>query len=220
MIGPGQGLLHSQSGRPMDQLCRDNVRQAPGHLREGGYCQLLCNWVCPSGQDGTERLATWFEGTGCDAWVLHSHTEDAATYAHKRAGELADAPEQSARLFEEWMAYYEQEQVEAIGFGVITLRRSRERPNWFRCEPLPKLDGPCGAAIEQRFILSDFLRDNREDRALLACHLRPRGQAPLETRVPVVGRRLDCGRIAPIRHERVILRWRCRTRSGRFHHWL
>src|SRR5262249_10978295 len=115
----------------------------------------------------------WFDGLGCDAWVLRAHTEDAATYALKRAGERTDTPEEAARFFDAWMAYAEREGIEAVSFGVITLRRARGRSNWVQGEALPPVVGACGAAIEQRFLRRDFLDARRDDRALLTCRLRP-----------------------------------------------
>jgi hypothetical protein len=156
----------------VDDLCRDIIRRAPEFLREGGYCQLVCNWAHVPGQDWRARLASWVEGSGCDVWVLRSFTEDAPTYALKRVADLAGDPGQAARWFEEWMAYYERERIEAVSFGVITLRRRAAGPNRFACDSLPEMRGPCGAAIEQRFLRWDFLRAQREA-DLLACCLRP-----------------------------------------------
>jgi hypothetical protein len=157
----------------VDDLCRDIVRRAPEFLREGGYCQLVCNWAHVAGQDWSARLASWVEGSGCDAWVLRSFTEDASTYALKRVAEVGDTPGQATRWFDGWMAYYERERIEAVSFGLITLRRRAARPNWFRCDSLPALCGPCGAAIEQRFLRWDFLRAQRDDADLLGCCLHP-----------------------------------------------
>jgi hypothetical protein len=173
VIAPARGWLHTHSRRPTDDLCRDVVRRAPEFLSEGGYCQLVCNWAHVAGQDWSARLASWVEGGGCDAWVLRSFTEDAPTYAHKRVAELGCNPGQATRWFDGWMAYYERERIEAVSFGLITLRRRAARPNWFRCDSLPALRGTCGAAVEQRFLRWDFLRAQRDDTDLLACRLRP-----------------------------------------------
>jgi SAM-dependent methyltransferase len=171
VIAPEDGTLHTYSGLPADQLCQTIVRQAPTFLSEGGYCQLLCNWVQIRGQEWRERLASWFKGTGCDAWVLHSHSEDVADYALKRISEAESDSELVARKFDQWMAYYTQEHIEAIGFGVITMRCSFRRPNWFRCEQLPEVHGVCGDAIAQKFVLTDFLETHCDDQVLLNARL-------------------------------------------------
>lgn len=171
VVGPEQKWLHTHGGRPLDHLCRDIIRTAPTYLREGGFCQLVCNWVHRTGEDPTARLASWFDGTGCDAWVLRVRTEDAVTYALSRAREMAEGDDLGPR-FDDWMAYYERERIEAISFGVITMQRSAG-PRWFQLEPMPEMRGSCGRAIEQRFLQRAFLQSCRQDRDLLARRLRP-----------------------------------------------
>lgn len=171
VIAPGHGTLHTHSGLPTDQLCRQIIRTAPAYLREGGYCQLLCNWVQLSGQDWRERLATWFAGTGCDVWILHAHSEEAAEYAQHRINEMTEDSAHAATQFADWMAYYEREKIEAIGFGVITMRRSARETNWLRYDQLPEVIGPCGSVIERGFRLRDFLETHGEDQSLLNVQL-------------------------------------------------
>ena len=54
----------------LDGFCRNLVKQAPAHLEEGGFLQMLCEWPEIEGQPWEERLAEWFAGTGCDAVVF------------------------------------------------------------------------------------------------------------------------------------------------------
>jgi hypothetical protein len=69
------------------------------------------------------------------------------------------------------MAYYTQEQIEAIGFGLITMRHTFRQSNWLRCERLPEVHGACGDALAQKFVLTDFLAAHHDDRALLDARL-------------------------------------------------
>jgi SAM-dependent methyltransferase len=178
VIAPAAGPLHSQAGKPADDLLRVIVQAAPRHLQPAGFCQVVGNWVHPAGGDWRARLAGWVDGLGCDAWALQARTEDAATYAHQRIAEATDDPgyprsgSPAARMFDEWMADYERQGIEAVGYGVITLRRSTRGTSWFRCDPLPDVEGPCGPAIAQGFALRDFLEANRSDDALLAARVR------------------------------------------------
>ena len=71
------------------------------------------------------------------------------------------------KQFNAWMGYYERERVEAIGFGLITMRRSNRASNWFRYESWPEMIGACGEAIEQRLCCRDFLEAHSDDRKLL-----------------------------------------------------
>jgi hypothetical protein len=173
VISPVKGPVWRDGGMRGDWFCRRVVREVPARLREGGFCQLACNWVHTAGEDWRAALAGWFEGTGCDVWVLHIRTFDPASYAaswlEPRPGET---PEARARRFAERMQYYEQERIEAIGYGVIVMRRTGGRPNWWYCDAAPEPTGPCGAAVRLRFALRDFLEATRDDAVLLAARVR------------------------------------------------
>jgi len=95
-----------------------------------------------------------------------------ADYAFKQGSNLTSDADQIEKRFDAWMAYYQQERVEAIGFGLITMRRSNRLSKWFRCDTWPEMLGPCGDAIERGFVARDFLEEN-DDRDLLetrVCH--------------------------------------------------
>ena len=59
VIAPEQVYIHSHSDMSLDRFCEAVVRTAPGFLSEGGYCQVVCNWVQPVGENWQERLASW-----------------------------------------------------------------------------------------------------------------------------------------------------------------
>jgi hypothetical protein len=174
VISPERRYVYRDGGMEADRLCQKIVRQVPQFLHEGGFCQILCNWAESNSQDWQERLHGWFEGTGCDVWVMRSDTSDAGTYAstwiqHTERHES----DQYARRFEEWMAYYEEQGIDAVGAGLITMRRSSSHANWFRADHAPeRMVGPCGDAILRGFELRDFLETVRDDEALLATPLR------------------------------------------------
>jgi Methyltransferase small domain len=172
VIAPEQIYLHSHSGMPLDHLCETIVRTAPAFMREGGYCQLLCNWVQLAGEDWRGRLASWFDENGCDAWILHSHSENAAEYALNRLSNLAPSAAHLKKQFDAWISYYERERIEAIGFGLITMRRSKRSLPWFRCDSWPEMIGACGDAIERGFAARDFLEAHSDDRVLLEARVR------------------------------------------------
>ena len=169
-IAPDRGPLHSQTGRPSDELFRHLVRTAPQHLTEGGYFQMVGSWVQTTGEDWRDRLAGWFAGCGCDAWVLHTDPEDATAYALQRAHDDGGTANETARRFDEWMAYAGRERIEAVCNGVVTLRRRSGRANWVRHDRLHKVPTDGGRFVEQGFALRDFLEC--DDRTLLAAKLR------------------------------------------------
>jgi hypothetical protein len=154
---------------PADEFTRRLLRRAPAMLEEGGYCQIVGDWVQPAGQDWHERLTGWFEGSGCDAWVLRTATTEAGEYAHMWIRDTEHpTPDEAVRLYEEWTSYYARQGIEAVGTGLIVLRRRSESANWMRFDELPEgTGGEIGDAVLQGFRLRDFLAAHQDDDALL-----------------------------------------------------
>jgi methylase of polypeptide subunit release factors len=173
VVCPETRYLYCQGGQRGDDLCRNIVRSVPRFLREGGCCQIVSDLAHIQGEDWRQRLRGWLEGTGCDAWVIHSLTLDAAAYAAHWLREI-DGPDlrDHTRRFEAWMAYYEQERIEAVSFGLLALRRATGRKNWFRCEEARQARTPSGAEIALGFARYDYLEAVRDDRVLLDARLR------------------------------------------------
>ena len=180
-ISPRLRYFYRDSGQPGDSFCRRLVREAPEFLNDGGLFQMTLDWVEHVGQDWRQRLAEWFEGTGCDAWVLRLNCETAANYAYLwiRDTEPGDS-EQTARLYEEWVEYFEREAVEAVSTGLIAMRRTGAARHWLRLEEAPaRIIGPIGDWVAQGFLLRDFLEAN-SDEQLLTAKLRLVPEARLE----------------------------------------
>ncbi len=162
VLSPERSYIYRDSGMHGDSITQSIVRQVPSFLREGGYCQILCNWAHVAGQDWRDRLGSWFEGTGCDAWILRTDTLDAAAYAAKWIRHTErDAAERFQQRFDAWMDYYREAQIEAVSGGAITLRRRAAVRNWFSTEDGPeKMLGPAGDAILRTFEVHDFLESD------------------------------------------------------------
>ena len=182
VISPESRYLFRDSGMRGDEICRTIVKQAPAHLNEGGTCQMLCNWAHLRGEDWKDHLASWFEGSGCDAWVIRSETQDAAVYGDVwlRQTERHEL-EKSPQLFEQWMDYYDRNGIESVSAGLIGLRR-RSGKNWVRIEDAPpKMFGPVGEDVAKGFEVRTFLATG-DDQALLASRLRIDPDVRLEQR--------------------------------------
>jgi SAM-dependent methyltransferase len=169
VISPESRYIFRDGGMEGDAICRHIAGEAPRFLAEGGYFQMLCNWVEPAGENWRERLAGWFEGSGCDAWVLHTKRYDPADYASLWIRHTErDSHQEYLRRFEEWIAYYDRLGIGGMGGGIITLRKAGGRPNWFRADEAPEKTVEAGGeAILLGFELYDFLQTVREDAALL-----------------------------------------------------
>lgn len=126
VISPGTGerLVYRDSGLPGDRVVEDIVRAAPGHLAEGGWCQVLANWVIVRDRPWDERLAEWLAGD-CDALVVQREVVDPAVYVElwlKDAG-LHGTPDY-LRRYDTWLSWFDDQGIEAVGFGWVNLRAS------------------------------------------------------------------------------------------------
>ena len=168
IVSPGCERVGRENPLGGDALVERIARSMPAHLNEDGYGQMVCDWIEPPEQAWYTRLAPWFQDSGCDAWVLRGATRSAAEYVGYHLTSEKEEVREAAR--QEWLAYLQREQVRQIGFGVISLRRRRSGPNWFRADGLPEnVHGAVGEAIERGFTAADFLASpsGGSNRALL-----------------------------------------------------
>lgn len=171
IISPDNVYYFLHSGMTGDEVCRTIARQAGHYLSPGGYCQFLANWTAIAGEDWRTRLAGWFAGTGCDAWVLRRGSTPPDEYAAIWI-ETDEGPGAFGRSFETWMDYYEGLGVEAIDSGLVTMRRSASAP-WFRADDSPEtMTFPTGPDVVRTIQLQDFLARHEDDAALLAARFR------------------------------------------------
>ncbi|MGC8792157.1 MAG: methyltransferase [Bryobacteraceae bacterium] len=171
-ISPGQRYLYRDSGEPGDRFCQRLVREAPAFLKEGGFLQMTLDWAERAGEDWRQRLAAWFEGSGCDAWVLRLQREPAPSYAWMWVRDTEPGgPQQAGRVYEEWVQYFEREHIEAVSTGLITMRRRSGR-NWTQIDEAPGEPDPHGGEwVALAFAQRDYLEGAR-DETLLAARLR------------------------------------------------
>ncbi len=124
----GERLVYRDSGLPGDQVVERLVRHAPDHLTDGGWCQILANWVVARDQPWDERLAAWLDGR-CDALVVQRETLDPAEYVElwlKDAGHHGGAD--YAERYDTWLSWLDEQGVEGVGFGWVNLRRVDRAP--------------------------------------------------------------------------------------------
>lgn len=153
-----------------DAVCRRVAREAPAHLNEGGLCQFLAHWAIVRGEDWTERLAGWFEGSGCDAWVLRRGVIAPEDYAAMWIETGADG-RGFDETFADWMRFYEERGIEWIGSGLITMRK-RSGQNWYRADDAPdRIGDRAGEDVLRCIEHEDFLRAHPDDAALAGARL-------------------------------------------------
>ena len=119
----GERLVYRDSGLPGDRVVEDIVRAAPDHLTDGGWCQILANWVIARDVTWGERLQPWI-AEDCDAFVVQREVIDPAAYVElwlKDAG-LHGGPDYAVR-YDTWLSWFDVQGIEAVGFGWINLHK-------------------------------------------------------------------------------------------------
>jgi methylase of polypeptide subunit release factors len=158
VVGPGTAThVYRDSGRAGDAVCAELAAAAPGLLAEGGTMQYLANWLHVAGEDWTERVAGWVAGTGLDAWVIQREVSDPVSYVRLW---LSDAAEHTDPVrMAAWLDWFDAHKVEAVGFGLVTLRRSGRADPVVRVEDLRQaVDQPLGEQVAAWFDRQDQLQ--------------------------------------------------------------
>jgi methylase of polypeptide subunit release factors len=148
---------YRDSGRAGDNLSAELAAAAPGLLADGGVMQYLANWAHITGEDWGDRVAGWVAGTGLDAWVIQREVADPLTYVNMW---LSDANEGlDADRAATWLDWFDAHKIEAVGFGLVTLRRSGHDDPVVRIEDLrQQVEPPFGDQVAAWFDRQDWLR--------------------------------------------------------------
>src|SRR5262249_51927475 len=123
IVGPGATrYTYRDSGRPGDGVSAELAGSAGDLLTDGGTMQFLANWLHVSGEDWRDRVAGWVAGTGCDAWIVQREVSDPVEYVNLWLRD-ANEPFDPARA-QAWLDWFDAQKIEAVGYGLVTLRRS------------------------------------------------------------------------------------------------
>ncbi len=151
-------FTYRDGGARGDAVVERLVRGAADHLAPDGMAQLLGNWEVRRGEDWREVLDRWLEGSGLDALVVQREVSDPCQYAETWTRDGGHRPGTSAyeRLYAAWLDDFAARDVEAIGFGVVTLSRPDNATGPAGQARAPRVDfvdhpgavaGPVGPAI-------------------------------------------------------------------------
>ena len=166
VVSPESWLLFRDGGGEGDGICARIVAGLESHLAEGGFATVLANWGVGEGEHWSDGPRRWVEGTGCDAWILRSETQDPLTYAAVWTRGPDEAGYQDA--LERWTSHYSALGIRSLAMGVLVLRRRAAASNWVRADELPAAPGrDCSAALLRVFAGEDRLRALGGDAALL-----------------------------------------------------
>ncbi|MCB0905592.1 MAG: methyltransferase [Nocardioidaceae bacterium] len=178
----GERLVYRDSGLPGDRAVEHIVRSVPDHLTDGGVCQILANWVIARDVPWDERLTGWLVDD-LDALVVQREVVDPAEYVEmwlKDSGHHGTADYRDR--YDTWVSWLDEQGVEGVGFGWITLRRAPGepgRPATTRFDDWPHaVEQPIAPAIREWL---DTVTDLADSPDLLGAHLTLRADVTQET---------------------------------------
>ena len=169
VVGSGAGgYTYRDSGLAGDTLSRRLVAELPNHLNPNGTAQMLGNWMHVRGEDWRERIAGWAIGNRCDVWIAQRDVQDPAEYvglwlndaAEDRGGDLR-------RRYDDWLAWFDEHEVEGIGFGFVLMKRTdSDDPAVVVDEITQPIHPPLGQSVTDWFTRQATLRDLSDDQVL------------------------------------------------------
>jgi methylase of polypeptide subunit release factors len=158
-------LTYREGNRPGDSLVHDIVRDGAAHLAGGGVLQVLANWAHLGGGDWSERLRDWVATTGCDAHVVQREILDPSEYVEMWLSDagLFGSPGYRHR-YREWLDYFADLNIEAVGMGWIVLQRNGRAEPDIRIENWPyPVEQPIGPVFDEGFKAVDLARSSDAD---------------------------------------------------------
>jgi hypothetical protein len=149
------------------------VRGVPATLAPGAFASILIAWALDP-DDAAARPRRWLEGSGCDALLLHTSTDDPIETATVWNRDLVDRPDLYADALDRWLAYYRELGIERLGYACLVLRKRRDgRDGGVAALQLPQSAlRPAGHHVRRLFEIREALSGLRSDGELLDRRLR------------------------------------------------
>jgi hypothetical protein len=135
VVSPDAEYTFRDSGLPGDRVSELLARGLPALLEAGGFATLMASWA-QAGDDPAVRPREWLDGVGCDAWILHTTTDDPLSNAAAWTRDAVDGANEFAAALDRWTGYYDELGIDALAYGALVLRR-RDGVNWSRGTSLP-----------------------------------------------------------------------------------
>jgi hypothetical protein len=173
VVSPESTYLFRDGGMSGDAVSEHVVRTAPAALAPGAFACVLIAWALDP-DDPAERPREWLEGSGCDAFLLHTSTDDPIETATVWNRDLLDRPDDYAEALDRWLAYYRELGIEHVGYACLVLRRRHDgRDGWLEAQQLPRAAlRPAGRHVRKLFEMHDRLSAIDADTVLLDRRLR------------------------------------------------
>lgn len=136
VISPERRWQYRDGGLPGDQLSERVVRESALHLAEGGHASVLVSWLAESEDEPDERVYSWLEGNGCDAWVLGLSGADPLDHAAGWNEHFAGDADSMGAALDDWASYFDALDAGWITEGAVLMRKRSSDHHLIRADPV------------------------------------------------------------------------------------
>jgi hypothetical protein len=136
-----------QAARKPGSLGQQLVHDIVPRLRTGGWATMLASWPHPADGDWVAPVRSWLAESGCDAWVLRFATHDPIEHAETWLVQSVHATADFAAALDRWLAFYRDQDIEALTTGAIIMQRNDTRTEHLWTDEMP--GSPTGSASDQ-----------------------------------------------------------------------
>ena len=163
-LSPEKTFTYCDSPSDLDGFSASLARDCSAHLEEGGFYQMICEWVELEGESWERRLRDWTSASGCDVLVVLAPPTTPINYAEKRTQEARMMRVVGvAGYFQKQLKYLADRKVKNVLAGVINMRKRSGGSNWFTIIRTDPVGNDIGPDVRARFDSLTFLAANPTD---------------------------------------------------------
>jgi len=169
VIAPETNLTYRNVDQPGDISTHERLREIPAYLNEGGFAQILINWIHKKVQVSSEPLRQTMENKGVDTWLIHNASKQPAEYAEMWLKYRdRNNSKQYKKTMEHWLRWYDDRHIEQIALGAIIIRRRDTGQSWFHSADVNGiLKNTAYEQFARLFAAQDYLSKFEDANALL-----------------------------------------------------
>jgi methylase of polypeptide subunit release factors len=123
VVSPERRWTYRDGTLDGDELSERVVRAAATHLAEGGLATLCVTWLAEDERAPDERVVSWVQESGCDAWILPIDELPPLEYAERWNAHLAGDPAAYGDALDRWTSYLERLGARLLTEGAVLLHR-------------------------------------------------------------------------------------------------
>jgi methylase of polypeptide subunit release factors len=167
-------FIYSDSPMDLDGFSAMLAHNASAYLEEGGFFQMICEWVEIDGESWEQRLRDWTSGSGCDVLVLTAPPLAPLVYAEKRTQEARTMRTDGVEgHFKKQFHYLRDRKVRNVRGGVINMRKRSGTGNWFAAVRTDPAGNDIGPDLRARFNALTYLATTKDANFDLKMRLAP-----------------------------------------------